>query len=147
MDSQFVRHLIATIAYRTTKVILDVPEHYPTFEAGQGVRTPVEIMHHMSDVILMACRALQPSERVEVPLADWHTEVDRFYGVLNRLDEAVQGKSQPQTLTWEQILQGPLADALTHVGQLATIRRLAGAPMAGERYSRADISAGRIAPV
>ncbi|MCL6600961.1 MAG: hypothetical protein K6T81_19830 [Alicyclobacillus macrosporangiidus] len=146
MDTHFMRHLLATIAYRATKVIENAPEHYPAFDAGQGVRTPVEILHHVWDVLLIAYRDLCGGERVEVPVADWGTEVERFYDVLSRLDEAVAGGAQPQKRSWEQILQGPLSDALTHIGQLATLRRLAGAPVPPESYLRARIQIGRIRP-
>lgn len=143
MDDLLIRHLVATLAYRTTKVIQDAPDNYPIFSAGSGVRTPVEILHHMSDLLLFALRALQPVEKVEVPVSDWETEVGRFYDTLTRLDEAMAQGSNPHTLTWEQLLQGPLSDAMTHAGQLTLLRRLAGHPVAGENYSRADIRAGR----
>ena len=146
MHSHFIRHMIATIAYRMTKVIQNVPQHYPTFSAGQGVRTPTEILHHISDVLLMAYRVLQPSEWVETPLGEWETEIERFYDILSRLDEAVAEGAQPHKLTWEEILQGPLSDAMTHIGQLATLRRLAGDPMPSESYLRSDIRIGQIRP-
>lgn len=144
MDHQFVRHFIATLAYRTTKVIQNVLDHYPALNVGGGVRTPIEILHHMSNVLLFAYGALQPSERLQIALADWETEVERFYDILSRLDEAVIQVSSLHRLTWEQLLQGPLSDAMTHVGQLAMLRRLAGDPIPGENFSRADIRIGQI---
>lgn len=147
MDRQLIRHFIATLAYRATKVIRNVPENYPALSVGEGVRTPVEILHHMSDVLLFAYRTLVPGERIEIPLAAWETEVGRFHDALGRLDEAIVNGAEPRELSWEQLLQGPLSDAMTHVGQLAMLRRLAGDPIPGENFSRAEIQIGKVRPM
>ena len=42
------------------------------------------------------------------------------------------------------MFQGPIADALTHIGQIGMMRRMAGAPVRGENYFKADIAAGRV---
>lgn len=144
MEHDLIRHFLATLAYRTTNVIRQVPEGYPSLNMGARVRTPLAILHHMSDLILCAYRALVQSERMEIPLATWDTEVERFYDVLGRLDEAIASGSEPKNLSWEQLLQGPLSDAMTHVGQLAMMRRLAGDPIPGENFSQADIRIGVI---
>lgn len=147
MDRQLIRHFIATLGYRATKVIRNAPENYPALSVGEGVRTPVEILHHLSDVLLFAYRILVPSERIEIPLAAWETEVGRFYHALGRLDEAIVNGAEPRELSWEQLLQGPLSDAMTHVGQLAMLRRLAGDPVPGENFSRAEIQIGKVRPM
>jgi hypothetical protein len=147
MNENLIRHLLATLAYRTTKAIREVPDGYSDLSIGADVRTPVEILHHMSDVLLFAYRALVRSERMEIALAAWETEVERFYDDLDRLDEAIACGIEPKELSWEQLLQGPLSDVMTHVGQLAMLRRLAGDPILGENFSRADIQIGNIRPM
>ena len=147
MEKKLIRHFIATLAYRTTKVIREVPKAYPNLSVGSGIRMPVEILHHMSDVLLFAYKALVQSDRVEIPLAPWETEVERFYDVLGRLDEAIVSGAEPRELSWEQLLQGPLSDVMTHVGQLAMLRRLAGDPVPGENFSRAEIQIGKVRPM
>jgi len=144
VDHQLIRHFIATLAYRLTKVIQNVPDNYPALSIGAGIRTPVEILHHMSDVLLFAYRTLVLSEHTEIPLAAWEKEVERFYDALGRLDEAIASGTEPRKLSWEQMLQGPLSDAMTHVGQLAMLRRLAGDPIPSENFSQADIRIGVI---
>jgi hypothetical protein len=44
----------------------------------------------------------------------------------------------------EALFQGPIADALTHVGQLAMQRRLTGAPTRGENFFVAVVTAGQV---
>ena len=147
LDLHFIRHLVATVAYRTTKVIENVPPDYPTFSIGEGVRTPIETLHHISNVLEMANAAFQEGSSTVVEMQSWEAEVARFYDVLKRLDEALAMDAKPRTMSWEQIVQGPLADALTHVGQLATLRRLAGNPVARESYIRANVTVGQIGPM
>lgn len=143
-DNHLVRHLLSTLAYRARKVIEDAPAAYPEFSAGSGVCTPVELLHHISGVLSMADSALLATDRADFPLEDWRSEVKRFYDMLERIDHAIADGAQPQKLTWEQLVQGPLSDALTHIGQLATLRRLAGNPVARVSYTRADIQVGQI---
>lgn len=144
MDRDIIRHLIAAVAYRASKVIEDTSSDFPTFEAGQGVRTPLVLLHHITTILGRAEDALTGKEHAKVEIADWPTEVNRFYALLERLDNAVANGAEPRGMTWEQILQGPIADALTHIGQLATLRRLAGEAMTRESYIQADIRAGRL---
>lgn len=142
MDTRLIRHLIATIAYRAEKVIQGAPGGFPEFDAGSGVRTPREILYHISGVLMMGYRAVRPDERIDMEIGSWDDEVSRFFTCVRRLDEVVEAGEEPQRMTWEQVLQGPLADALTHVGQLATLRRMAGSPVEPESYSRADVQVG-----
>jgi hypothetical protein len=48
--------------------------------------------------------------------------------------------------TEEQLLQGPLADAMTHIGQLAILRRLASSPIPKESFDEAVIRPGDFSP-
>lgn len=155
LDRGMIRHLLAAIAYRMTRAIQDVQETYPDFSTGSGVRAPVEILHHVSAMLGRALNSFESSEALdnysherwnEESLATWSDEVERFYEVIGKLDAALASDLEPQTLTWEQILQGPLSDVLTHIGQLTTLRRLAGNPVQKESYIRANIQIGDLRP-
>lgn len=138
-----LRHLLATIAYRTSKCLTDAPAGFPDFAAGGGTRTPAELIRHLTGLMHFAQGLLVGKPRQEVPPLEWDGEVDRLQSALRDLDNALA--TAP---AWQAdplpALQGPLADALTHIGQLAMLRRLAGSPIQGGNYSRADIRAGQV---
>jgi hypothetical protein len=141
---ELLRHAVATIAYRGGKAVRGAPETFHTFKAGDGTRTPARILAHVGDLfdwglsIASGHRAWHDSTPLE-----WDREVSRFFEALARFD-AYLASDAPMACSAEQIFQGPLADALTHVGQIAMLRRLAGAAMKGESYFEADIVAGRV---
>ncbi|WP_206886197.1 hypothetical protein [Alicyclobacillus mali (ex Roth et al. 2021)] len=137
-----IRHLLATIGYRASRVLNGVPDTFATFSAGEGVRTPVELVHHVGDVLLIVYRDLRGGEREELPAGPWREEVERLFRILEDVDQAIAQGAEPTKRSWEQLLQGPIADALTHIGQLATLRRLAGNPMPAESYLRAEVQVG-----
>jgi hypothetical protein len=141
---ELLRHAVATIAYRGGKAVRGAPETFATFKAGDGTRTPARILAHVGDLMdwgLSIARD-QRAWHDSTPL-EWDREVGRFFETLARLD-AYLASDAPMACSAEQIFQGPLADALTHVGQIAMLRRLAGAAMKGESYFEADIVAGRV---
>ena len=141
---ELLRHVVATIAYRGGKAVRDAPETFATFKAGDSTRTPARILAHVGDLFdwgLSIARG-QQAWRDSTPL-EWDREVSRFFETLARFDGYLASDA-PMACSAEQIFQGPLADALTHVGQIAMLRRLAGAAMKGENYFEADIVAGRV---
>jgi hypothetical protein len=140
----FLRHTLATIAYRGGKAVRGAPESFATFRAAPTSRTPAEIVAHLGDLFDWALSIAQGTERWtnSQPLA-WDREVARFFDTLHRLD-AYLASDAPIAAPPEQLFQGAIADALTHVGQLTLLRRVAGAPVRGENYYRADIVAGRV---
>jgi len=140
-----LRHFIATLAYRGTKSIKNTPGHYPDFHAGKGVRTPREILAHISGVLTYAHSFFQHYDTPHLKIESWEKEVERFYDVLVKLDESLSGK-MPMGVTAEQLLQGPLLDAMTHVGQLALLRRLADDPVPAENFVCASIKIGQTGP-
>lgn len=144
-SAHLVRHLVAALAYRAAKVLRDCPAGFGTFSNGTSPRAPVQILAHMADLIEWGCRLVETGEFVWRPegSADWDTEVRRFFDGLAALDRAIASADMP-TDRAEKLVQAPLADALTHVGQLAMLRRAAGAPVRPESYARADIVAGRV---
>ena len=145
-DRQFLRHTLATLAYRGGKALRDAPPGFASFRAGETSRTPLEILAHMGDLFEWAC-ALAGGQHVwhDRPPGSWDEEVARFFAGLQRFDEAL-ASDVPLGFSIERLFQGPVADALTHVGQIAMLRRLAGAPVKGENYFKAEIQAGRVGP-
>jgi hypothetical protein len=141
---ELLRHSLATIAYRTGKIIRDAPLSYVDFQAGKDCRTPVQILAHIGDLFDWALTMAkgQPTWHDSDPLP-WPDEVQRFFDSLKRLDDFLAGP-EPLHASPEKLFQGPLADVLNHVGQLAILRRLAGVPIRGENYFKADIAAGRV---
>ena len=143
-DRALLRHMLATIAYRCGKTIRGAPEGFASFQAVGSLNTPVLLLAHIGDLIEWAhrwCRGEQ-SYKVSEPL-DWNAEVTRFYNSLESFDQFLaSGESLQASL--EAVFQAPVADALTHVGQIALLRRMAGDPIPGEAYRLADIVAGRV---
>lgn len=135
-----LRHLLATLAYRTQKALRNAPEHFGSFQAGVDVRTPKELLHHMSSLIsytLNALRDASPNPLTQTP--DFQGDIDRFHALLAQLSVALGSASLQKTQLAERLLQGPFSDAMTHVGQLTLLRRLAGAPVPSEDFFRAAI--------
>jgi len=141
---EFLRHVVATLAYRGGKVLRDAPEGLATLRISDASRTPVEILGHIGDLFEWAHSIARGEEAWPGDTEPrWELQVERFYGGLARLEE-VLASDAPLRAPAEKLFQGPLADALTHVGQLAMLRRLVGTPVRGENYFRADIGAGRV---
>jgi hypothetical protein len=141
-----LRHTVATVAYRGGKVIRDVPQGFSEFKVGDTSRTPGQILAHIGDLYDWALSLAEGQQRWQnsTPLA-WVEESARFFSTLRRFDERL-GSAAPLACGIEPLFQGPVADSLTHIGQLAMLRRLAGAPIRGENYATADIAAVRLGP-
>lgn len=141
-ERSLIRHTIATVAYRGGKTIRDAPPEFAHFE-GAG-KTPAQILAHICDLFDWALRMAQgdKSWRDSAPL-EWDAEKRRFFALLEAFD-AYLASEEPIHAPLEKLFHGPIADALTHVGQLAMLRRLAGCPMRGENYFVAQIEAGRV---
>lgn len=143
---QFLRHTVATVAYRGSKALRGAPPEFAGFRASPTSRTPAEILAHLGDLFDWALSLAQGQQRWSdsVPLA-WPEEVGRFHRTLAAFD-AYLASDQALAAEAERLFQGPIADALWHVGQLALLRRMAGAAIRGENYFRAEIVAGRLGP-
>jgi len=137
-----LRHTVATLAYRGAKAVRSAPQEFSAF-AGAG-RTPVQILAHIGDLLDWALSMANGSQQWHdsKPLP-WDQEVARFFASLKNFDDYL-ASSEPLRTPAEKLFQGPIADALTHVGQLAMLRRLAGSPIGGENYYAADIVTGRV---
>ncbi len=77
-------------------------------------------------------------------LATLAEEVSRFHTVLAQLRDDFADEALVAQIRDEQFLHGPLADAMTHAGQLAMLRRLAGSPVPSENFIHAGIDAGNV---
>lgn len=143
---RLLRHTVATLAYRGGKVIRGAPEGFGDFRAGETSRSAVAILAHIGDILdwaLWLAKGEKPGRNA--PPGTWDAETGRFFAGLAALD-AYLASGAPLAAAPESLFQGPIADALTHVGQLALLRRLAGTPVRGENYFKADIAAGRVGP-
>ena len=140
-----LRHLTATLAYRAAKALRDAPQGFADFSIGPNTRKPVQILAHLAD--LMAWAARMPNGEFVWRAdgsGDWGKEQRRFFDGLAALDSALASDVVLEQRIVDALIQGPLADALTHVGQLTMLRGAAGAPIRPESYPRAAIAAGRV---
>ena len=143
---EFLRHTLATLAYRGGKALRGAPADFASFRVADGSRTPGEILAHVGDLFEWALSMAEGNQRWQnsAPLA-WEEDVRRFHAGLQAFDDYL-ASSAPLAVSAESLFQGPIADALTHVGQIAYLRRVAGVPLKGENYFRAEIVAGRVGP-
>jgi len=143
---EMLRHTVATLAYRGGKTLRAAPEAFASFRASSTTRTPLEIVAHIGDLLSWALSIAEGKEAWPPAKGEpWEEAVARFYRALAKLDEFL-ASGGALACPAEKLFQGPVADALTHVGQLAMLRRMAGAPVRGENYYRANIETGRTGP-
>jgi hypothetical protein len=141
-----LRHTLATLAYRGGKAVRNAPATFADFQGGEGIRTPGQILAHIGDLMdwgLSIAKGQQKWQNSD-PLP-WSREVNRFFAALKAFDDFL-ASGQPLQAPVEKLFQGPIADALTHVGQINILRRLVSAPVRGENYFVADMAAGRVGP-
>jgi len=139
-----LRHGLATLAYRGGKAVRNAPANFAEYHCGETSRTPGQILAHIGDLLdwgLSIARGKQTWR--ESGVKNWNQDVERFFSGLKAFDDFL-ASDRPLEATAEKLFQGPIADALTHVGQIAMLRRMAGAPMKGESYFAAEIVAGRV---
>jgi len=141
--TEFLRHTLATIAYRGGKVLRGAPPEFAAYRSSDGARTPLQILAHINDLFDWGDH-LARGEKVwnDSTPQSWDAEVQRFFNALGRFDAQIA--AEPIQCEPERLFQGPIADALTHIGQIAMLRRMFGAPLRGENYFVADIAAGRV---
>ena len=143
---ELLRHTVATLAYRGGKAARNAPAGFAEFRACPSRRTPAQILAHLGDLLDWGLSIAQGKQRwnSSQPLP-WHKETDRFFAALKRFDDYLVS-AESLHASAEKLFQGPVADALTHVGQIAMLRRMAGGPMKGESYFVANIVSGRVGP-
>lgn len=141
-----LRHTVATVAYRGGKVVRDAPPSFAGFSGDGSARTAAKIVAHLADLYDWALTQANGAEAWhDTTPAEWDHEVARFFASLQKFDDYLASDA-PLAVAAERLFQGAVADSLTHIGQLAILRRLAGAKMKSENYSRADIQTGRVGP-
>src|SRR5215470_15935623 len=136
---QLLRHTVATVAYRGGKALRGAPESFADFKIVEKSRTPAQILAHIGDLYdwALACARGKHEWHDSAPLP-WNQEVQRFFKTVQAFDDCLASEL-PLGFPAEKLFQGPVADSLTHVGQIAMLRRLAGFPIRGENYFRAEI--------
>lgn len=144
-DRAWLRQALATLAYRAAKAVRDAPPGFAGLQLDEpSAMTPGRIVAHMSDLMNWGLSMARGRQAWHDSTPDtWQTDLDRFFAAVAAFD-AYLASSEPLHAPAARLFQGPIADALTHVGQLATRRRLAGAPVRGENYFVADIEIGRV---
>ncbi len=143
---QLLRHTVATIAYRGGKAIASAPDGFNKFRVNETSRTPEQILAHIGDLFDWALSIAEGNQtwHNSTPQS-WEEESARFFSALQSFDDYLASDSELHCSP-EKLFQGPIADALTHVGQIAMLRRIAGAPVKGENYFVAEIESGRVGP-
>ena len=141
---EMLRHFLGALAYRTQKALRGAPESFGEFEAGNRVRPPREIVRHMTSVLGYARTYFLGGRYRPDPLPTLADEVSRFHEMLESLSELLASGKPIAGTTPERLLQGPFSDAMTHAGQLAMLRRLAGSPVPPENFIVADIDRNRL---
>jgi len=146
LDSRnaILRHTVATLAYRAGKALRGAPAEFASFRAAEGTRTPIEILAHLGDLFDWAL-GMADGKHIWNPVSpdSWDQQVSRFFAALEAFDKRL---AAPEPLGFDagKLFQGPIADALTHVGQINMLRRMAGCPVRGENYFKAKIELGRV---
>ena len=139
-----LRHTVATLAYRGGKALRGAPPEFAGFQASAGTRTPGEILAHIGDLLDWALTMADGKhEWHDSPALPWDQGTARFFAALEAFDRRL-ATGAPLGFPPEKLFQGPVADALTHVGQIAMLRRMAGASVRGENYFKAEIAVGRV---
>ena len=146
LKRKLLRHALATLAYRGGKAVRNAPANFAEYSCSATSRTPGQILAHIGDLLdwgLSIARGKQTWR--DSGVQNWNQDVERFFSGLKAFDDFL-ASDHPLDAAPEKLLQGPIADALTHVGQIAMLRRMAGAPMKGESYFAAEITTGCVGP-
>ena len=139
-----LRPFLAALAYRTQKALRNSPISFGTFDAGKQVRKPADLVRHMTSVLGYARTFFVGGRYRPEPLPDLQAEIARFHEMLESLARHLEAGTELRGTTEERLLQGPFADAMTHAGQLAMLRRLAGSPVAPENFIDAAVDPGNL---
>ena len=139
-----LRHTVATLAYRGNKAMCGAPAEFAEFRTGQTTRTPGQILAHVGDLLDWALSLAEGKQAwSNSPPLPWEKGTARFFASLEAFDQRLSSETPP-ACSAEELFQGPIADALAHVGQIALLRRLAGSPVRGENYFVANVAVGRV---
>ncbi len=141
-----LHHFLGALAYRTQKALRDAPPSFANFEPGNQIRPPHDILMHMTSVLGYARTYFRGGDYRPDRLPSLAEEITRFHAMLADLAQHIEDDTPLRGITPEQLLQGPFADAMTHAGQLAMLRRLSGSPVPPENFIVADIDPQNVGP-
>ncbi len=144
VERALLRHILATVAYRGAKALRGAPESFANYGSGDSGRTPVRILAHVGDLYDWALSIVAGKQvwKDSQPLP-WEKEIERFFAALKKFDDYLASDAELHESPGA-LFQGPIADSLTHIGQIAMLRRMAGSKIKGENYHKAEIVAGRV---
>jgi hypothetical protein len=143
---EMLRHFLAALAYRVQKALRGMPDGFSEFRAGFEVRNPHQLICHMTNVLGFARTFFIGGTFPSIVPTDFKKDITTFHELLTDLSGHLERGTKLQGTTEEQLLQGPFSDAMTHTGQLAMLRRLAGSPIPPENFIAADISVNNTGP-
>jgi hypothetical protein len=146
LKREMLQHFLAALAYRTQKALRGAPAEFAAFSPGNQIRTPKDLLRHMSSVLGYSRTFLIGGSYQAQPLETLEQEIIRFHSLIEDIANHLDSERPLTGVTEEQLLQGPLFDAMTHAGQLAMLLRLAGVPVAPENFVFADIHRNRLGP-
>jgi len=136
------RQLLATIAYRASRSLRDVPQGFENACLPGDGKSSLELLCHMTNVLSFAHATVTGTDRVKYEPVGWREEVERFYSLVGKIDAKLSAGVSLESGMDLRLVQGPLADVLTHIGQLHAMRRAAGSPVAATNYIKAEIHIG-----
>ena len=139
-----LRHQLATLGYRTGYALSNIENNYPEFEAGNGVKSPHDILHHMIHLCKGPFDYLRGEKFTPTEKVNWDDSIRLFYHYLKVTDEILKSIENPDEKMLLLLFQGPMCDAMTHVGQLMTLRRFSGDPLKGLHFMKVDIQTGKL---
>ena len=141
-----LRHFLAALAYRTQKALRDTEPDFESFRATPKSRTPHELIRHM-DSVLGYSRTFFIGGTYRAPLLpSFRDAVLHFHEILEDVARHLEIGTEFRGINAEILLQGPFSDVMTHAGQIAMLRRLAGSPVPPENFVFADISPANLGP-
>lgn len=112
--------------------------------AGMNMGEKQEMLRHMTSVLGYARSCFRGAPYRPEPLPTFSEEIQRFHSVLEDISVHLEADDPLADVTPEQLLQGPFADAMTHAGQLALLRRLYGSPIPPENFALADVDPSNV---
>ena len=142
---RLLRHMLGALAYRTQKALRDAPPGFSDYRPSPDVRSPKELVGHIDSVLGYARTFFVGGVYRPAPLPSLEDEVSRLHETLDQLS-ACLACDPFDSISDEQLLQGPLSDAMTHAGQIALLRRLYGSPVPPENFVFAVVSAENTSP-
>lgn len=141
-----LRHFLAALAYRTQKALRGASAGFEGFQAGSRVKTPHQLILHMTSVLGYARTFFIGGTFPRLSPGEWKKDINQFHEMLEDLGKYLDSETPLRDTTEERMLQGPFADAMTHAGQLAMLRRLAGSPVPPENFIMAAVRPENLTP-